>query len=178
MARWLSNIAAAVLITLLVAVLVYVARQRQLQEQRVDQTVESIRRMEETLKVQAAAGQVTINARGWPVTIEPAWFAEPIPRNYLLTGDRPWLEVAGPESAEQRHPAMRQAVNTDIAEFWYNPAQGVIRARVPVTVSDAEAAELYNRVNTSNLRSIFEVEPPARRTGPATAAAGTAEPDR
>jgi hypothetical protein len=38
--------------------------------------------------------------------------------------------------------------------FWYNPALGVVRARVPRTLSDAEALELYNEVNGTRLQEL------------------------
>ena len=178
MARWLANIAALVLIAGLVAVLVTVARRDQLERRNLDDTMESLHRIEQTLRVQAAAGVGTLNARGWPVTIDGSWFTEPVPRNFLLAGERPWIEIATPEEAELRNPRVRQSVDGDIAEFWYNPAQGVVRARVPVTVSDEEATELYNRVNSTRLGSILEVEmAPRRRTQP-VAATAAAEPRR
>jgi hypothetical protein len=48
------------------------------------------------------------------------------------------------------------AFDRSIAAFWYNPANGVVRARVPVTISDQRATELYNRINGVFLTSIFE----------------------
>ncbi|RMD62322.1 MAG: hypothetical protein D6824_06910 [Planctomycetota bacterium] len=51
---------------------------------------------------------------------------------------------------------MRVAVDESVASFWYNPGTGAVRARVPATVSDQRAVELYNRVNNTSLRSIFE----------------------
>jgi len=89
------------------------------------------------------------------VTIDPAWFQEAAPGNPLLDEDRPWVEVAGTSQADLLHPPVRMAVEKSIAAFWYNPYQGVVRARVPVMVSDDKATELYNRVNGTGMSSIF-----------------------
>jgi hypothetical protein len=157
-ARWLANIATLILIAALVGVLVMVARRRQEEQRNIDDTVAAIHRIEQTIKVHAAAGVTTLNARGWPMTIEPAWFEQPVPRNFLLAGERPWIEIATAAEADLRHPRVRLAVDSSVAEFWYNPAQGVVRARVPVEVSDADATAMYNKVNGSGLGSIFEIE--------------------
>jgi hypothetical protein len=42
-----------------------------------------------------------------------------------------------------------------MAAFWYNPYQGILRARVPVMISDEESLSVYNRINSSSLTSIF-----------------------
>ena len=47
-----------------------------------------------------------------------------------------------------------------VAQFWYNPRHGVIRARVPMAMSDAETLAIYNQVNGSNLQSLFELVRP------------------
>jgi hypothetical protein len=56
------------------------------------------------------------------------------------------------------------AIDNSVASFWYNPYQGVIRARVPIVISDRKA--LYNSVNRTRLDSIYSKdlpieEPPA-----------------
>lgn len=162
MSRWLANIVALILIIGLVFGLVYIARQRQQAALHIEQTSDAVERIELTLKVQAATGNADVNARGWPLTIDPAWFNELLPRNMLLAGERPWMEIALPEQAGLRHPPVRQAIDESVAEFWYNPALGIVRARVPLTVSDEQALTLYNRINGAQLASIFEVEAAAR----------------
>ncbi len=42
-----------------------------------------------------------------------------------------------------------------MAQFWYNPNTGVLRARVPADVSDATALKWYNHINGTNLTGIF-----------------------
>ena len=53
------------------------------------------------------------------------------------------------------HPHNLVAGDSSIAGFWYNPYQGLVRARVPPGVSDATVLKLYNEINDCTLESIF-----------------------
>lgn len=125
----------------------------------IESTANETRRLESEIQYRAATKSVPLNSRGFPLTVDPKWFDRGAPDNALLTGDRPWLDVAPPSQAGLMHPPIRMTVNKDIAAFWYNPYQGVVRARVPVSVSDEAATALYNRVNETSLISIFWLEP-------------------
>jgi hypothetical protein len=111
-------------------------------------------RLELEVRYRAATKAVELNARGWPRTVDPAWFDRGAPVNPLLTDDHPWVEVASPEEADLLHPPVRIALKDADAMFWYNPHQGVVRARVPVMVSDQAALDLYNKINAAALPSI------------------------
>ena len=91
-----------------------------------------------------------------PETVDPSWFGENRPFNPLLTAGHPWVEVAGPREKERQHPRDLIAGDESVASFWYNPFNGVVRARVPHQVSDAQVLELYNTVNDTELTSLFE----------------------
>lgn len=117
---------------------------------------ESVRRLSLELRVRAATNQVALNGRGWPETIDPAWFGDYPPMNPLMSLDRPWLEVAGPDDDQLTDPAIRQAVNRSITAFWYNPATGTIRARIGPRISDALAIKTYNLVNSANVDDLFD----------------------
>ena len=147
-----------VLATLLAIVTGAVLHHRAVGRERaaVQEVRSDIRRIEQELKVRAATGAVEVNGRGWPLEIDAAWFGDDPPQNRLISTDRPWLEIAPPAHAELTHPSIRIAFNESVAAFWYNPANGVVRARVPLTVSDQRATELYNRINHVALASIFE----------------------
>jgi hypothetical protein len=119
-------------------------------------TRRNVHGIERTIRVKGATGEVEINGRGWPVDIDPAWFGDNPPENPLLSSDRPWLEIAPHEQAALEHPRVRIAFDRSVAAFWYNPANGAIRARVPMTLSDRRAVELYNSINGVFLHSIFE----------------------
>jgi hypothetical protein len=62
--------------------------------------------------------------------------------------------VASEEDAGADHPRDPMAAGPGLAQFWYNPSKGVVRARVPDDVSEATALRLYNRVNDSHLTSL------------------------
>jgi hypothetical protein len=145
------------------------------EERAVGAMTETVRDFERMLRLRAATKDVELNGRGWPTTIDPGWFDEEPPRNTLVSPDRPWVEIAPPEDAGLLHPPIRIVVSTDLASFWYNPYQGVVRARVPVSISDRQALDLYNKVNGTNLESIFVVEQPAPR--PEAAEPPAAEPE-
>lgn len=149
-------------------------------EQEIEQVAEAVRRFELVIKYHAATNEVELTGRGWPTTIDPAWFSADPPTNTLLSADRPWVEIATPEEADLLHPDNRIASDATVSMFWYNPYQGVIRTRVPPQISDQEALDLYNRLNRCELPSIFPTPPdeshpalPAITTTPTGAPAET-----
>lgn len=136
---------------LVVATLVVVQQTRtESVENVVTQTELALARFHSVLKVQATTRGVAVNGRGWPNTIEGAWFGDEPPLNHLLTGDRAWVEIAPEDDADRDHPADPVAFDLEgrkAASFWYNPYRGVVRARVAPQISEEATLELYNRVN-------------------------------
>lgn len=120
----------------------------------VDATRAAVETIDQTLRVRAATGEAVINGRGWPVTVDPEWFGPNPPSSRIVSGDRPWLEVAPPEHAALRHPPIRVAIDRSLAAFWYNPGNGVVRARAPVAVSDRRSLEIYRKVNGEGVDTI------------------------
>jgi hypothetical protein len=120
--------------------------------------------IERELRIRAATGEADLNPKGWPTTIDPAWFGQRLPRSPLVPRDHPWIEIAGPADRDALDPAIRQAVTRDVASFWYNPANGIVRARVGPAVTDEQAIRLYNRINGVAVASLFtgshEAPPP------------------
>lgn len=160
MFRWLADIAALVVVLALGSGLLLFERARRDREATIQRVTADARRLELELKYRAASKSVELNPRGWPVTVDPKWFDADPPVNSLLSPHRPWVEVASPDEAGLMHPRVRMAVDESYAAFWYNPYQGVVRARVPVMVNDDQATELYNRVNGTVIASIFFEELP------------------
>jgi hypothetical protein len=158
--RWLADIAALVVVLALGSGLLLFERARRDREATIQRVTADARRLELEVKYRAASKSVELNPRGWPVTVDPKWFDSDPPINALLSPHRPWVEVASPDEAGHLHPLVRMAVDESYAAFWYNPYQGVVRARVPVMVSDEQATELYNRVNATTIHSIFFEEKP------------------
>jgi hypothetical protein len=113
------------------------------------------RAIEREIRIRAATGDATLNERGWPDTIVPDWFGRKVPRNPFVGADHPWLEVATDADANLIDPPIRQALTRDVAGFWYNPNNGVLRARVGPRVTDADAIDLYNRLNAANVATLF-----------------------
>lgn len=138
------------------AAIFYTRKDQYHQQAAVEHVTQAVRMFDLKIKYHAATEGAELTARGWPVTIDPAWFEGSVPRNPLLSGDRPWLEIAGPEDAELQHPRLRMAVDATLASFWYNPYNGALRARAPVTASDQEALSIYNTVNRTSLTTIFD----------------------
>ncbi len=170
--RWLLDIVALVTALGILAGVMVMQRQQGDREEQVDHIRADLRQLVLEIKYRAATGKAELNSRGWPVTVSPAWFDDrpTVPRNTLLDGAaRPWVEVASADEAMLQHPPVRMAVSDGMAGFWYNPYQGVVRARVPVMVSDDDAVNLYNRINDCALTSIFQEEKaadPAPEAGP------------
>ncbi len=123
----------------------------------VDELTADVREFEQMIKLRAATKDVELNGRGWPLTIDPGWFKGDAPRNPLLSPDRDWVEIAPPGDAHLCDPRIRIALDERFASFWYNPYQGIVRARVPMKINDSMTLELYNTVNGTALPSIFRV---------------------
>ncbi|HPO94215.1 MAG TPA: hypothetical protein PL072_12175 [Phycisphaerales bacterium] len=158
--RWLRDIALLIVLAGLIGGgIIYMRRERD-QEALVMQASAELLRLETEIKYRSATKTAEVNSRGWPVSVDPAWFENNPPMNRLVSPDRPWLEVAGVEEAGLLHPSVRVAVDPTLAAFWYNPYQGVVRARVPVMVSDERTLAVYNRINGTALASIFVRETP------------------
>ncbi len=141
----------------------------------------SLQRLERELKVRAATGQCKVNGRGWPDTVEPEWFTVDPPINPLVPIDRPWLEIAGAGEEALMDPPLRQTVTSEVASYWYNPATGVVRARVGPRISDRSALRLYNQVNGTSLKNLIEAgapKPQTTHTDLEAARAATIDPNK
>ncbi|MFM9957605.1 MAG: hypothetical protein ACKVZJ_05995 [Phycisphaerales bacterium] len=97
-----------------------------------------------------------VNQRGWPMTIEPEWFGTKPPLNALTIPGCPWVEIASGEELLLTNPRIRVALDRNVAAFWYNPALGIVRARVGPTATDVQAVDLYNRVNATAIVAIVD----------------------
>jgi hypothetical protein len=148
---------AAALMGLGVVAVVGLYATRQVRERTQTQGIaEALREFDRTLAIQAGSKQVELTSRGWPVTVDPGWFLGSPPRNTLVPQDRPWVEVAPPDQAELLDPPLRISGSREIAGFWYNPYQGVVRARVPMAVSERKSIDLYNQVNRRTIDAIYQ----------------------
>lgn len=83
----------------------------------------------------------------YPITIMPAWFVgnrvppNPLSPDGAAQGDVEVVNVSG-----ALNPANRE-LGSGIAQYWYNRATGIVRARVPSQPTSSETNQLYARVN-------------------------------
>ena len=152
-------------VALVIGGMLYYRATNQTLEHDADFVAGEVRRFELEIKVRAATTSAELTERAWPMTIDPAWFESP-PQNTLVSRDRPWVEVAPPEHAELFDPVYRIALDPTLASFWYNPYQGVIRARVPIAINDEQALRLYNRINGTRLTELYATPPLAPEKDP------------
>lgn len=119
-----------------------------------DATRSAVRLMQANVDLHTAIERGSLESIAFPPEIETIWFDEEVPRNHLLSGNRPWVEIAAADEIGLRHPRDPTVEGGQHAMFWYNPALGVVRARVPRTLADSDALTLYNEVNGSRLREL------------------------
>ncbi len=158
--RWVRDLALLIVIAGFIGGGVITLRRQRDQEALVQQVAAELVRMETEVKFRSATRATELNPRGWPVTMDPKWFQPRPPMNALVSPDRPWVEVANVTEAGLTHPPVRVTIDTTLAAFWYNPYQGIVRARVPAMVNDERTLEVYNRINGSGLSSLFVRETP------------------
>lgn len=156
--RLIVNITGALVALALAAWLGWHAYQQRESDARLSRVASEVRRLEAEIKLRAATGEVELTGRGWPVNVQPEWFGAKVPDNELLPPDRPWLEIAPPADAHLLNPRVRISKDRATARFWYNPYQGVVRARVPYDLSDLAAVQTYNRINSTDIDTIFSTQ--------------------
>jgi hypothetical protein len=157
--RTLVNIVAVLLVAATALGLSVWAGVQAREELCLKQTRDSLTRLESEVRRRASLGGIELSATGYPMTIKPEWFEEDVPRHMLLDEARPWVEIAPSDEATLDHPPVRVDVIGGLAAFWYNPAKGVVRARVPASVSDRATLEMYNKINGSELETLFTLPP-------------------
>ena len=146
----------ALMVTGVVAGVVLYGRAARETEQRIVQARAEVRRFQSQIMLQAGLEQAELTVRGYPVAVNPEWFHGNLPTNPLLGPGHPWLGIANDSRSDLEHPVNLTASDHSLAQFWYNPYTGQVRARVPAGISDAAALELYNRVNDCDLPDLFE----------------------
>ncbi len=146
-----DTLVALMLVGLVAGVVLHHHHKRDLEE-RVRMTRGEVERFQSQIMLQAALETVALTPRGYPQTVKREWFEDDLPRNHLMGAMAPWVEIAPLSRRDRPHPVNRMATTSQVAQFWYNPRTGVVRARVPDSVSDTTALRLYNAVNDSDLK--------------------------
>ncbi len=152
--RLLMNTLVALMLAGILAGVIFFNRVQEAQASDTRGTVDAIRQIQQQLTLQVALERVEMTDAGWPRTVDTAWFPLELTDNGLLSPGHPWMEVAGPAQRHRLHPISITADDRSIASFWYNPYQGIVRARVPSGMTDAETLRLYNQVNKCGLTSL------------------------
>ncbi len=84
----------------------------------------------------------------YPATLDTAWFAAGAalshPENSFGV---PTVEIDG--TANRTHPSNKVLIASSAGAFWYNPTNGLVRARVTSQGSNAATLAFYNDVNRS-----------------------------
>jgi hypothetical protein len=153
--RLLIDTLVALMLVGLLAGVVWKSRSDDVVDRNRETTRAEVRRMKQQISLQAALATVQRNERGFPPTIDPEWFTGNLPANPLLDDSHPWLEIASEDEMDQIHPTQRVATSSSLAKFWYNPHNGIVRARVPVAISDESALQIYEFVNDCTLPDLF-----------------------
>lgn len=139
---------------LLIAVLGGILWYQRGQEQWLDKVTavqEALRAVESKALYYGALGDVDSTQRGYAMRVDAAWF-DPLPVNLLFADEaRPWMDTVLPEDGEAFNPA-RITAEGNVAAFWYNPYRGIVRARVPMQLTQGATIELYNLVNGTSVR--------------------------
>ena len=116
-------------------------------ERTISTTNIALLRIESEIRLRSALDDHEMSRQGFVRVVDPTWFEGDPPQNRLLTGlNRPWIDVDGHADRSIRNPTTIFATEGD-AQWWYNPANGVIRARVPGQPTIRATRELYDRVN-------------------------------
>ncbi|MEO1585350.1 MAG: hypothetical protein AAFR96_12375 [Planctomycetota bacterium] len=132
----------------------FVTRDTQTPDDQIASTKLEIDRLRAAVLLRSQSDRHSLNTQGWPIAIDPAWFGDDLPLNPLVDADRPWLEVAARDQSGWEHPRPLFTIDRASAMFWYNPALGIVRARVPMQTTDGETLRLYNTINNASLSSI------------------------
>lgn len=109
-----------------------------------------------------AMDDVTLTEAGFPRKIQPGWFGTKLPVNVLVPTTHPWMDIApaGDSSTDPPDPVI---TNPKQAGIWYNPNNGIFRARVTRQLSDEATLEMYNRLNGTSLSSLPDDTTPSTR---------------
>ena len=116
-------------------------------------------RLHQEITLQATLMQKNSSGFHYPDTIDPKWFPSGVPQNPLLTGPHPWISICSVEDRLLDHPRNPLAADSQTAQFWYNPYRGLIRARIPADLNEADALALYNFINECARPALFATPP-------------------
>ncbi len=118
-----------------------------------------------------------VGKEGFPLEISPLWFRdEGLPMNVTVPGWHPWLDIA-PLGDHAQQPPDPVIVRRDQAGFWYNPNNGIFRARVTPQFTEQSTVKLYNDLNGTSLTTLSQSTDRGRQPRPLFPAQVSTVPD-
>jgi hypothetical protein len=150
----IDSLVAVMLVAVVAGFIVHNRHDKEIQQRR-DLARSAVQRLHSQVMLHTAMENESLSSRGYPATIDAVWFGDNVPVNRLLPDGHPWVQLATVDEQDEQHPRKRIATHPGVAQFWYNPYLGIVRARVPADISDASALRIYNYVNDCSLSSIF-----------------------
>ncbi len=98
--------------------------------------------------MQRKVSEQRVETGSWPATIDASMFeGNQLPEHPQNSMDEPEVEVES--SATATHPTNKVLKAGVGGAFWYNPAKGIVRARVADMGTQAATLDAYNNVNSS-----------------------------
>jgi hypothetical protein len=140
----------AIMLLMVVAGVVTHYRQQQQQQADIQFVREALHRLRDQVVYRKALDDADKLTAFYPKRVQPRWFSDTLPLNVLVNSHHPWVDQA-PAGDTAGHPPDPVVAGPDQAGFWYNPHNGIFRARVPRQGTRKETLALYNKVNGTNL---------------------------
>lgn len=110
---------------------------------------------QEAAEVSMATNRITIQdvidfqhaqTGSYPVSIQPAWFrGRRLPSHPFLPAGVPLFEIVNVAGVED--PVDHVLNASSAGAYWYNYAEGIVRARVPLEDTPEDTLEVYEQVN-------------------------------
>jgi len=142
------------LIVVMALAIVAAAGLHYVQQRRLEADIGYVRRALDELHQQARYHKALDDANEptltYPRRPRAHWFDQTLPSNAMVARAQPWIDIA-PERDAAAHPPDPVIAHSNQAGFWYNPSNGIFRARVPRRPTRAEMLRLYNRLNGTSL---------------------------
>lgn len=103
-------------------------------------------RIEAEIRLRSALSDAELSPEGWVIAVREDWFGD-VPRNPLFADERrQWLEVDVDAGAGRTEPRSLW-IDESSAEWWYNPANGSVCARIPARTNATLRRTLHDAIN-------------------------------
>jgi hypothetical protein len=116
------------------------------QDRLVDATCIARQRIHSEIRLRSALANATLSDEGWVTEVDPSWFGPPPCNPMLAEQGRPWIEVARDADESVVEPTPIEA-GPGTAQWWYNPSNGCVCARVPAQSTRERTLALHDAVN-------------------------------